>query len=576
MEYTGHGARDTDGVPSPPGANGTPGGDTDVARSAPTAEHGAEYSGALVPTTTEHQQNTTEHTPEHLRAGAFRRWRNARRLAAERTAGERNAAQAERNAQRDVDRRNREQARNDARMVAVRSRRNMRNGTERQSDDSLAPVPTWMRIFGVWIHRVFGSLPLVAPLVVSGYFTCKVFVDEPLNAHLAVALIVTLALEGGLYKLVTLESRTLLEGDSTIAIRVWIGIWITMIGSLIFAHAVILEATKQGLNFDTIDQVNLGWSWIPAAGSAAFSVLGVAIYRREARFQHRVALRAKGRVDKQAPKFSLLSWLLLPWETFWAFRHAIRFRLDRPLDAINDYRYWKAAGKPKLWPDPAELITAGELDPAELIRRVEVASPVLARTLAIRYADVLHDAATDGTLSEFLAPATLARMERDLNGTGRNGTRSLGPAPVSAPPALPAGTAGRDTGRNSERYAERNGTRNGTPDGAEQHTVDNGTAPETGDGTRNGTERSGTDGTIPHLSHVLDVTAKFSGWQLQVPSVRGIRDAVDTAVKARGNPAGFSSMSISSDVRKFLMKVQGDAEFARTLEAARASANRTK
>ncbi len=574
MEYTGDGARNTDGAPPDSGANGTPDAGGTVDRSARNTERTTEHiteHGAHHGTVRDGAPATaTEHQPVHLRPGAFRAWRNRKRENAERSAEQRTAARQVRDAQRNADRQSAERARSEARTAAVHTRRGGRAAPERRDADALAPVPRWMRILGVWIGRTFGALPLIAPLVVSGSFTFAAFASEPLKANPVLAGIVTLALEGGLYKLVTLESKTLLAGDSTIKIRMSITLWIAIISSVIFAHAVVVAATDKGLDLDKLQFGDLGWSWAPAVVSAAFSILGVSIYRHEANYEHRVALRAAGRIDNQAPKFALLSWLVCPWETPWAFRHAIKYRLDRPLDAINDYRYWKAADKPALWPDPAEVAAAGDLDPVELIRRIGVAAPVLARGIALRYADVLQDAATDGTLAEYAAPSTLLRMERELGGAVRTGARSLGPAPVSAPPAPPTGAPARST----ERYAERNGTRSGTGDGAEQHAVGDGAPGPGGHGARNVPERTGTDGApVQYLSHVLDITDAFKDWRTQLPSIRKAAAAIDVASRARGG--SFNSMSQATDVIKYLRTVQGDPEFARTLEVLRAE-NRPK
>ncbi len=224
-------------------------------------------------------------------------------------------------------------ARTRAAAVAAASRRDRTVEPVAETDADLAPVPRWLRWVGVWADRTIGTIPLAAPLLVSGAYTVQVFTDAPLNAHLGLALLVTTALEGGVWKLARLYEKTLVDGDSTIALRLGIGVYLAIISGLIYWHADVHGA-----------------DWRPALGVAVMSTLGVFIWSRTARWQRRAELRARGRVDRQAPKFAALAWLLTPVETPKALRHAVKYRIESPVDALADRRLFVAAGKPAIWP----------------------------------------------------------------------------------------------------------------------------------------------------------------------------------------------------------------------------------
>lgn len=234
------------------------------------------------------------------------------------------------------------------------------------TETDIAPVPQRLRWIGIWLDRTFGAVPLAAPLVVSGYYTFQVFTDQPIDAHPAIALIATGALEGGLWKLSRLYEKTLVAGDSTIALRIGLGLYLAMISGLIYWHA---DPNLEG-------REDIGWDWIPAGGVAAMCALGVFIWSRTARWMRRRELHAAGRVDKQAPKFASLAWLLTPIETPKALRHAVKWRIDSPLDAVTDRRMYVAAGRPVLWvplswkPDDVDT---EETDPKPAGREVETA-----------------------------------------------------------------------------------------------------------------------------------------------------------------------------------------------------------
>lgn len=224
------------------------------------------------------------------------------------------------------------------------------------TEDDIAPVPTSLKWVGIWLDRTFGAIPLAAPLIVSGAYTMQVFTDKPIEANPLVALAATCALEGGVWKLSRLYEKTLVAGDSTMALRLGIGFYLSIISGLIYWHADHQAQVK--------GHEELGADALPAFGVAVMSALGVYIWSRTARWMRRRELHAAGRIDTQAPKFAALSWVLCPIETPKALRHAVKYRIDSPVEAVEDRRLYVAAGKPAIWPPtdrpqpPTDLIAS--------------------------------------------------------------------------------------------------------------------------------------------------------------------------------------------------------------------------
>ena len=427
----------------------------------------------------------------------------------------------------------------------------------RQTAEQIAPLPTWMVISGIWFDRVFGALPLVAPLVTSGFFTARVMTDDPINAPLAVAVIITLALEGGVWKLAKLLEKTLLEGDSTISLRLGILVYLALISGGIFGHAYYQA-------YDAADggKVVLTWGdWLPAAATALMSMLGVYIWSKDARFKHRVELRNLNLIDSQAPKFSLLAWVFLPIETGKAFKHAIRFRIASPTLAVADRRLWVEAGKPKVW-------------------------------------NVEHDGADE------------AEQHAEESTATRNAGRNA-----------PSGRTERGTERNAERNGTRNGVQQGTERQPAERSVERSVLAEleadvVGESapleqnaehrapqrnanlasrntdksvgsdergarsTERGTERSAEHGTQDEVSAetmrlaplLLDVVAQHKGWAEKVPATRAIIAAIDTERRKRGE-VGFNSAGVASKVQKELIRLAGHPDGANQLDKLRDNSN---
>lgn len=477
------------------------------------------------------QVNGTEQATGRGPLARFNRWRATRARTAEEQAAEERAARQRRDAERDAEQARIAERQAAATRAAVRRRHATRTGSEVTREDEIAPVPVAMQWIGVWLGRTFGALPLVAPLIVSGYFTVQVFTDKPITAPFIIALLVTLALEGGLFKLAKLYEATLLEGDSTIGIRVGIGVYLGLISGLIYWHAQHLAATAQNVK---LTEAAIGWGWLPAAGTAAFSALGVFIWGKDARYRHRVRLREQEKIDKQAPKFSVLSWLLCPWETPWAFRHAVKHRLERPVDAVNDYRLWKAAGKPRIWPELGEADTGA---------------------YSGHPATVLTDGAITGNAGR---PA--GRTQEDALPTR---TARTVPAPAQRP-ALPAGTAA-DPYRTVPQDTAGHGMGPDADGAAVHHGTDTADTVRTAGDPEDVPLEDGTgDGWLLSFApHILAITEAYPDWQRELPSVRKAKAAIDADWRRRGTAKGFNSTSTTQrvlDVMRGLADAPGIAE----------------
>lgn len=437
-----------------------------------------------------------EHHPDDRKLSRFAQWRAARAGTAEQRAAEQRAARTALNAERDA-----------AARAAFRARTASRTaGTvHTRTAEEIAPVPQKMLWWGVWADRTVGAIPLLAPLIVSGYFTTQVFRGDPIGAPLLVALVVTGALEGGVWRLARLYDRTLLEGDSTVGLRLGILGYLALISGLIYWHAWYHARQAAVAAHLAASQAKLGWSWIPAAGTAVMSILGVYIWGRAARFQHRVKLRQQGKIDAQAPKFAALSWLLCPIETPRALRHATKYRIVSPQEAVYDLRLFRAAGRPRIWP-----VLDGE--DTEHPPRNAPARPAASATERTAAGPV---------------PRTVSSPERaavPFRGVPHDGTE--------------------------------HGTVHGTPAVAEHPEPANGTPAAAGGvphGTGNTEHRDGTaddPDVLRYADHILAIADAYPAWATNPPSVRKATAAIHAAREARGDT--FNSMSITQQVLKVM------------------------
>ena len=406
--------------------------------------------------------------------------------------------------------------------------------------EQLAPIPHRMRVVGVWLDRTIGTTPLLAPLIVSGYFTVHVFTDAPLSVPLLIALMITAALEGGVWKLSRIYEATLLEGDSTLGIRVAIGLYLALISGMIYGHAYYaawLDAQKDPTGNGV---VVVDWSkWAPAAGVAMMSALGVLVWSKQARYLHRVELRAAGQIDPRAPKFATLAWVLHTPETFSALRHSVRYRISSPIDATNDLRLYRAAGRPPIWPIPQGFSWANGT--------LTLVEPITGRSVPA-VGDVPQN------------------MFRGISQDVPQGTEQQGTGRVLSQDALTE-QAPRNIPQNTEQAARNIPQNTGN--------VDN-RMPAAGDGTvgvvprgtpmtehRQGASQDSrvTDDSyeladvLKYREHLIAVTDACPDWMTVDPTIRKINTVVDEARRARTG-IGFNSNQTATKVRDALIKLR--------------------
>lgn len=294
------------------------------------------------------------------------------------------------------------------------------------ADDEIAPMPIQLQILAVWFNRSFGALPLIAPLFVSAVFTVKSGTADPMNLHWSAALALALAFEGGIWKAAVLYEKTRIEGDSTVGHRLLIGLLILLNAAFILSHSLFELLTElAGEGTAQIDAVTLT-KWAPALIVALMSTIGVLIWGKQATYKHRARLREQGLVDSRSPKFSTMSWILCPWDTWWALRHATRYRITSPILAIEDRRLWRMSGKPEVWP-PVETVEA-ELVEAETSRPVTQLRSVSSRPAR----ETLALSAVPATRHLTPSPETLEETESgDDRLLGRVASLRSGTSPVS-------------------------------------------------------------------------------------------------------------------------------------------------
>jgi hypothetical protein len=253
---------------------------------------------------------------------------------------------------------------------------------ETGAETEIAPVPLRMRIAGAWADRSIGSLQLAAPLIVSGWFTMDVGMDDPLNMAMPVALFFTLSLEGSLWYLNRLREQFRLEGDSTFSLTAAIFGIITLIAALIGGHAIWKAAGSQAINIDlpgTENTVPLE-DVVPALAVALMSAIGTFVWAKKATFKHRVKLREQMLIDPRAPKFAAASWIWCFPTTFFSYHHAVKYRIQSPILAVEDWRLWKLSGRPAVWP-LVETVEAELAETSQPQRLKPVPSRVVAETV---------------------------------------------------------------------------------------------------------------------------------------------------------------------------------------------------
>jgi len=449
--------------------------------------------------------------------------------------------------------------------------RRRRAGRAEAGTDTVAPIPDWMKTSQVWAERLGGTALKLSPLVASGYFTYDVGRDAPLNMNAFVALFLVGGLEGSVWYLNRLREKFKLENDSTLSIAVAIFGIIALIFALIGGHAIWKSAGRVPIWIDlpgTDSQVPVA-ELVPAVAVALMSAIGAFIWAKEATYKHRAKLRALGQIDPRAPRISAGAWMFTWWESICSLRHAFKYRVtSRPTE---DWRHWKAAGKPKIWPIPDGFRWDGQkliAVPVDELRDMAERDALLA-TIA-----ELHDAGRRHA------------EQRDTAAiTGR------GPAGRPALPAGPnhAGGAGHGTpngGTSPAANGTQDGGQRGTQDGAgadgrrgtpgPDHGTDspNGRGTQDGHGTQDGAQDGhGTRGSgeveidaklLRHADKAMIVMGVFDGstpdrphWRTspKPPSVRAINAAID-AWRRQNEGSTFNSKDIAGQVQKLITRMR--------------------
>lgn len=460
-----------------------------------------------------------------------------------------------------------EQAARDAlsRESAVRRRRAAR---PQPGADTIAPIPHWMEILQVWGERLGGTALKISPLVVSGYFTYDVGRDAPLLMDGLVAFFLVGGLEGSVWYLNRLREKFKLENDSTLSITLAIFGIIGLIAAMIGGHAIWKSAGRVPIWIDlpgTDNRVPLA-EVVPAIAVALMSAIGAFIWAKEATYKHRAKLRELGQIDPRAPKISAGAWVFTWWESICSLKHAFKYRVTtRPTD---DWRHWKAAGKPAIWPVPDGFRWDGKSKrmiavPLDELRDIAERDALLAAITGHREPPQDVPAITGHPRTG--RPALPAAPTR--NSSTGHGAVSNGTSPTAS------GTQG--TGHHGAQDSPGGQDTSGSAAGAYGTDPTGAHGTQGGQGTRDGNgtgERDTVDldaRLLKHADKALIVIEMFDGkygrphWRTaeRPPSVRAINTAIDSWRKENEGPdAGFNSKEIASQVQKLIIRLRETPE----------------
>jgi len=434
-----------------------------------------------------------------------------------------------------------------------------------------------MEISQVWAERFGGTALKLSPLVASGYFTYDVGRDAPLHMNAFVALFLVGGLEGSVWYLNRLREKFKLENDSTLSIALAIFGIIALIFALIGGHAIWNSAGRVPIWIDlpgTGNRVPVA-ELVPAVAVALMSAIGAFIWAKEATYKHRAKLRALGQIDPRAPRISAGAWVFTWWESICSLRHAFKYRVTaRPTE---DWRHWKAAGKPKIWPmpdgfrwEPGSWWGGGRLVaiPAEELRDMAERDVLLATIAGLQDAG-RRDAAERDT------PA--------ITGRGPSGRPAL-PAGSTRVGGVGQGTpdGGTSPGSGGTPGGGQHGTQDGAGAAGGQGTPgsDHGTGDLNGHGTQDGNGTQDGHGTraqdeveidarlLKHADKAMIIMGVFDGstparphWRTspKPPSVRAINAAID-AWRRENEGSTFNSKDISGLVQKLIIRMRGNPD----------------
>lgn len=167
------------------------------------------------------------------------------------------------------------------------------------------------------------AVVMVAPILASGFGLVSVG-HGWLGLDSWAALLVPLTLDAAALSFALLSWKATLDDDAAGVDRCFV--W-------------LFAGISAGLNIWFADAVG-GLHRAVFYGTA--SMTAALVWERLLRAARRRELRALGRVDKPAPRFRFLRWLLFPVETAGAFRFAVGEGISDPRTAIARYRHRNA------------------------------------------------------------------------------------------------------------------------------------------------------------------------------------------------------------------------------------------
>jgi hypothetical protein len=473
--------------------------------------------------------------------------------------------------------------------VSRESTRKRRAGRQADTTDDIAPIPAQLKVAQVWAERIGGTILKLAPLVASGHFTYEVALDAPLNMDKFFALFLVGGLEGSVWYLNRLREKFKLENDSTASIGLAIFGIIGLIAALIGGHAIWKSAGQVAIMVGlpgTDQQVPIA-ELVPAIAIGLMSAIGAFIWAKEATYKHRAKLRALNLIDPAAPRISTGAWAFTWWESIWSLRHAFKYRItESPTD---DWRHWKAAGKPRIWPIPAGFRWEDK-------RLVPIPMQEL-RDMAERdtlLATITGQAEQDAGRQDAGQRQARDAGQRDSLSAPRD-TRAITGQRDTERPALTAGprnTGGAEHGTPDHGTSSASSTEHGTRDTGQHGSRDSlaiagahgtadsdrGTAGPDGHGTWDTDGSRNTDGTGSRDNQV-DIDAKLlkkadlamivmgeldgkdgrPNWETMttLPSVRAINGLIDAYRKRTEGPeAKFNSNGIAATVQTLLTRMR--------------------
>lgn len=242
---------------------------------------------------------------------------------------------------------------------------------------------------GRFIHDNIGVAPLLAPLIIAGYYQADL-ATHSFGWHAPLNLLFPVAIEGGAAWAAGNYHRRLVAGDSTLAARLGMLTYAVVSGVLLYWHAR-----------DT---------GIPVASATAVGAMTVAalwIWTQRAKNAKRDILRDRGLIDGQVPRFSAARWALCPVETAKAFRFAVKYSYADPAAALSEYR----ESTRKILIDPEEFAPP-TVEPAEtpISERPHVVYEIHGPDRSLLYVGMtcIYRKNQDPKESELLSPEMLA------------------------------------------------------------------------------------------------------------------------------------------------------------------------